>query len=97
MFTKTNSSRLIYDSLKALKIKTSMIFNLVFANNTILLCFFFFFLIIDLHFLIFAVIAQSFNPTAELLMPIEISAKESKSEIETHPVTAEAKISKCSI
>ena len=30
-------------------------------------------------------------------MPIEISTTESKSEIETHPVTAEAKISKRSI
>ena len=46
-FIKTNSSWLITDSIKALEIKTSMLFNLDFANNTILSCFFFFFLIID--------------------------------------------------
>ena len=45
--------------IKALEIKTSMLFNLDFANNTTLSCFFFIFLlIIDLYFLIPAVIAQ---------------------------------------
>ena len=62
-----------------------MLFNLDFANNTILSCFFFF-LIIDLYFLIPAVTAQNFNPTAELVFPIGIPTKEEKAEMETHPV-----------
>ena len=33
--------------------------------------FLFLFLILDLYFLIPAIIAQAFNPTAELAMPIE--------------------------
>ena len=48
--------RTILNRVKALEIKTSMPFNLDFANNTILSCFFFFFLIIDLYFLIPAAI-----------------------------------------
>ena len=57
-----------------------MLFNLDYLNNTILPCFFFFFLIIDLYFLIPAIIAQIFNPIAELAIPTGI------------PVTAEAKV-----
>ena len=63
-----------------------MLFNLDFANNTILSCFFFFFLIIDLYFLIPAVIAQIFNPIAEIVIPIGIATKEAKAEMKTHPV-----------
>ena len=74
-----------------------MLFNLVFANNAILSCFFSFFLIIDLFFLSTVVIAQIFIPTAELATPTGIPTKEAKVEIETHPATVEAKISKCSI
>ena len=85
------------ESIKAFKIKTSMLFNLDFASNTIWSCFFFFFLIIDLQFLILAVIAQIFNPIAELVIPIAISNKKAKIEIEIHPVIAEAKIWKLSI
>ena len=55
-----------------------MLFNLVFANNTILSCFFFFYLI---H--------------AEFVISIGVQTKEAKAEIETHPVIAEAKLSKC--
>ena len=55
----------IFESIKALEIKTSMLFNLNLANNTILSCFFFFFLIIDLYFLIPAVIAQVPNPAED--------------------------------
>ena len=62
-----------------------MLFNLDFANNTILSCVFFFFLIIDLYFLTHAVITQIFNPIAELVIPIGISTKEAKAEMETHP------------
>ena len=68
-----------------------MLYNLDFANNTILLCFFFLFLIIHLHFLIPAAIAQIFNPIAELLIPIEILIKEAKVEIEIHPVIKKVK------
>ena len=59
-----------------------MLFNLDFANNTILSCFFFF-------TLISAVIAQIFNPIAELLTLIGILIKEAKAEIEKHPVIVE--------
>ena len=76
----------------ALQIKTSILFNLDFANNTILSWFFFFFLIIDLYFLIPAVIAQMFNLILELITPTEIPIKEAKAEIETHSVIVEAKV-----
>ena len=52
--------------MKALEIKTSMLFNLRFGNNTILSCFFFFFLTIDFDVLIPVVVAQIFNPIAEV-------------------------------
>ena len=71
-----------------------MLPNLDFGNNTIISCFFFFFLIIDLQFLVPAVIAQIFNPIAELIITIGIPTKEAKAEMETHLVTAEIKISK---
>ena len=74
-----------------------MLFNLNFANNTILSCFFLFFLITDLYVVIPAVIKQIFNPTAELVIPIGIPAKEAKAEMETNHVTVEIKISKRSI
>ena len=67
-------------------------FNLDFANNIILLSFFFF--IIDLHFLISAVIAQIFNPIAELIIPIGIPTKEAKSEMEIHAGLVKSKIKK---
>ena len=73
-----------------------MLFNLDFAKN-ILSCFFLFFLIIHLHFLIPAVLAQNFNPITELLIPIRIPSKKVKPEIETHPVMLEVKIRKFSI
>ena len=92
LLIKTNSSRLQTESIKALKIKTSIMFNLDFANNIILLSFFFF--IIDLHFLISAVIAQIFNPIAELIIPIGIPTKEAKSEMEIHPGLVKSKIKK---
>ena len=72
-----------------------MLLNLDFANHTILSCFFLFFLIIELYFLITAVIAQTFNLIAELVIPIVISTKQAKGEMETHPVNVEPKIRKC--
>ena len=85
------------ESRKALYIKTFMLFNLDFANNTILSCLFFFFLIIDLYFLIPAAIAQLFNPTAELVVLIGIPKKVAKAEIEIHLLIVEAKIKKFSV
>ena len=99
LFIKTNSSWLIIESIKVLEIKTSLLFNLDFANNTISPCFFLFFLIIEFYVLCFilAVIAQIFNPIAELVIPIGIPIKEVKEEIEIYTVIVEAKIRKCSI
>ena len=74
-----------------------MLFDLDFANDTILSYFLFFFLIIDLYFLIPEAIAQIFNPIAELVIPLGIPIKEAKAEMQTHPVIVEAKIRKCSI
>ena len=73
-----------------------MLFNLDFANGTILLCVFFF-LIIHLHFLIPAIIAQIFNPIAELVNPNGIPNKEANAEIEIYPVIVELKMRKCSL
>ena len=53
-----------------------------------------FFLIIDLNFLISAVISQIFSPIVALIFPIGIRSKKAKAEIEMNPV---AKIKKCSI
>ena len=63
-----------------------MLFNPDFPKNTVLSSLFFFFLIIDRHSLIPAVIAQIFNPTAEFSMVIEIPTKETKPNINIHPV-----------
>ena len=57
----------------------------------------FFSLIIDLYFLIHVVIAQIFNPIAELVIPIGIPTNETKAETGTHSVIVEAKLTKCSI
>ena len=74
-----------------------MLINLDFADNTILSWFFLFFLIIDLYLSIPVAIAQSFNPTAELVILIAIPSKEAKAEIEMYPVIVETNIRKCSI
>ena len=55
------------------------------------------FLIMDLYFLIPAVIAKVFNPIAELVIPIGNPTKEAKPDIETHSVIAKAKIRNYSI
>ena len=72
-----------------------MLFNLDYVNNTILSCFLFFFLFIVLYFLIPAVIAQIFNPLAELIIYVGIPTEEAKAVMETHPLIVEAKIRKC--
>ena len=81
LIIQRNSSRIIFKSIKAIEINTSMLFNLEFANNTILSCFFFFFLITDLYIVISEAVAQIFNPIAELVIPIRIPIKEPKPEI----------------
>ena len=74
LFTETNSSCLLSELInKPLEIKTLIVFNFVFCYESyIILCFFLFFLMIDSYFLIFAVNAQSFNPTVELAIPTEM-------------------------
>ena len=74
-----------------------MLFNLDFANNTILSCVVFFFLVIDLYFLIPAAIAQIFHKIAELVIPTGIPTKEANIGMETHPVTVVDTISKKSV
>ena len=69
LFTEKILSWLIYHSIKVLEIRTSIVFNVLFPKNTILSCYSFFFLIIDLYFWIPAVIAQTFIPTAEIVIP----------------------------
>ena len=58
MLTETNASWLISETIKALEIKTSMIFNSGFAKILFYHVFFFFFLIVDLYFSITGVTAQ---------------------------------------
>ena len=82
--------------IRQLEIKTSIVSNLDFPNNTISLCFFFFFLIIDSHYFIPGMIAQSFSPTAELVIPTSTQTNKANTEIERQPVTVETKISKFS-
>ena len=41
-------------------------------------------------------IAQIFNPTTELVISTGTKTNEANAEIETQPVTVEAKMSKCS-
>ena len=67
-----------------------MLFHLDFASNTVRSCFFLFFLIIDLYFLIPAVIAQIFDPIAEFVISLGIPIKEEKAEIGIHPVIEKA-------
>ena len=66
-----------------------MLSELDFANNTIL-SHFFLVIIIDLHLLIPAVIAQIFNPNAELIIAIGIPIKEVKAKNEIDLAIVEA-------
>ena len=58
--------------------------------------FFLFISIIDLNFLIPAVITQIFVPTAELAIPSGTPTNEANSDIETQPMIIEIKITKYS-
>ena len=66
------------NSIKNLEIKSSMLFDLIFASNTILSCLFFFFWIINLYFLTFAIIIKKINPFTELIIHMGIPSKEVK-------------------
>ena len=66
----------MYESIKALEMKISILFNSVFQTTQ----FYVFFLIIDLYFLIPAVITQICNPNSELVIPARIPTKEKKSK-----------------
>ena len=79
------------ESIKTVEIKMSILFNLDFADSTILSCFFLF-LNYWLIFLILAAIAQIVSPIEELAIPIGIPSKEAKAEIEIYPVIVETKI-----
>ena len=81
--------------IKALEIKTPMLFNLDFGNDTILSRFVFFCLIFYLYFLIPPAIAQIFNPISEVVIPIGMLSKEAKAKIQIHPGIVEDKIRKC--
>ena len=50
-----------------------------------------FFFIIDAYFFILAVIAQTFIPSAELVIPSGIKINEANAETKTQPVTVEIK------
>ena len=74
-----------------------MLFNLYFVNNTILSCFFLFFFIIDLHFLIHAIITKNFYPIVEFAITRGITSKEANVEMETDTVIIKIARSKCSV
>ena len=79
---------------KDLEIEPFIQSKLAFANNNISWCFFFF--LIDLHFLMLAIIAQIFNPIVELKNFLEILTKEAKAEMEMYiAVTTKTKVRKC--
>ena len=87
--TIKNSPCLRYESVRALEINTSILFNLSLANNTILSYYFVLYvlLIIDLYVLIAVVIGHIFNPISEFVTIIVIPGKEAKAVIQIHPVT----------
>ena len=87
----------MFELIKSLEIKTSMLFDLNFANNAILSCFFFLFLNYSLILFNPSSYCKIFAPIAELVILIGIPSKQAKTEIEMHPVIAEAKMRKYSI
>ena len=76
LFTETYSSQLIYELIKALEVRTSIVFNLSVLNMLILL-----FVHSWLIFLIPAMIAQIFIPTAELVIPTGTQTNKPNAEI----------------
>ena len=85
LFTKINSSWLIYKPVKALQVKISLLFKLVFDKK-------------KYYFIMFFLLYNCCsNRIAELVIPIKIPTKEAKEEIETHPFFSETNIQKCSV
>ena len=80
LFSKTNSSRSILESIKSLEAKSFMPFKLDFANNACL-SWFFFFLVISAYFLFPAVMTKTLDLIAKLVIYIGIPSKEAKAEI----------------
>ena len=78
LFPETNLSFLTHDSIQALEVKNSILFNFVSANSFILSCFFIFFWTVGLYFLISVVIAYIFNHTPELTIATGIPTNEAK-------------------
>ena len=83
-------------SIKVLEIRAQIVRNFLLPSDITLSYFFFVFIIIDLYFLILVVAAQTYNPTAELVMSTGTQNNEANAETEIQLVIFEAKISKCS-
>ena len=90
-----NNTWVVYELIKTLEIRTSLVFHISFSDTNIS-SFAFFFFIIGLYFLIPEMIVQMFNPTAEIVIPRETQINGGNAEIEMPQVTVETKISKFS-
>ena len=90
LLIKTNSSWLIFELIKALEIKTSMLFKFCWQYYFIMVLFLF------LNYLLIlfnsCCYCTNFSSCYKLVIPIWIPRKDTKAEIEIHPVIAEAKI-----
>ena len=94
-FIITNSLRPIFESIKALEIRTFMLFNSDLLTIQLYYVFFLNYLIKLFNSCSYYTIF--FNPIAELVIPIRISSKEAKAKIEMYAVVVEAVIKRCSI
>ena len=76
------------------RIKTSIVFNLTLANNTILL---FLPLFLDNWLILLNSCSDCtyLHPTQEMVIPTGMPANEAKAEVRTQPLTAEIKRAKC--
>ena len=84
----------MFESIKGLENRPSIVFNLSFPYNTVLSCFFFFCFIIGLYFeqtVIPAIIEQTFIPTTEFVILTGTQTNDANAEIETQPVIVENK------
>ena len=78
----------------------SLSFSKLLTHIFLILCsylFSFSFLLAQLFLFFCSVVAQIFNPIAELVIPIVTPSKKAKAEIEIPLVIVETKIRKCSI
>ena len=86
LFAQANLSWLIYEPIKALGIKTLILFNLIFANNTTYHALFLYSLLWTFIFL---------NHTAEFTIPTVVSTNKANAEIATNPPIAKTKTREC--